>query len=152
MLDNTNNNIKQIKTSPRETYGDIYSNEYQDNIFSFDNKSYKPNIYDSRIISLKEIQRDFSAEPELSFNSNNEVIYNDTSSNNDIIYSKPIRSYIRNTREGLNSISIDISDKSSLSLNKILNQDKDISTYEKMENFKNWFMNNFMEILQTSAK
>lgn len=39
-----------------------------------------------------------------------------------------------------------------LILNKILNQDKDISTYEKMENFKNWFMNNFMEILQTSAK
>ena len=35
-----------------------------------------------------------------------------------------------------------------LILDKILNQNKDLSTADRIEDFKNWFMNNFMEIIQ----
>lgn len=35
-----------------------------------------------------------------------------------------------------------------LILDKILKQNKDINTYDRIEDFKNWFMNNFMEIIQ----
>lgn len=37
-----------------------------------------------------------------------------------------------------------------LILDKILKQNKEISTYDRIEDFKNWFMNNFMEILQNN--
>ncbi len=37
-----------------------------------------------------------------------------------------------------------------LILDKILKQNKDINTYDRIEDFKNWFMNNFMEIIQSS--
>ncbi len=33
-------------------------------------------------------------------------------------------------------------------LDKILTQNKDLSTADRIEDFKNWFMNNFMEIIQ----
>ncbi len=36
-----------------------------------------------------------------------------------------------------------------LILDKILKQNKDINTYDRIEDFKNWFMNNFMEIIQS---
>ena len=35
-----------------------------------------------------------------------------------------------------------------LILSKLLNQNKEISTYDRIEDFKNWFMNNFMELIQ----
>ena len=35
-----------------------------------------------------------------------------------------------------------------LILDKILKQNKDVTTYDRIEDFKNWFMNNFMEIIQ----
>ena len=35
-----------------------------------------------------------------------------------------------------------------LILDKILKQNKDLSTADRIEDFKNWFMNNFMEIIQ----
>ena len=35
-----------------------------------------------------------------------------------------------------------------LILDKILNLNKDLSTADRIEDFKNWFMNNFMEIIQ----
>ena len=35
-----------------------------------------------------------------------------------------------------------------LILDKILNQNKDLSTADRIEDFKNWFMNNFMELIQ----
>lgn len=35
-----------------------------------------------------------------------------------------------------------------LILDKILKQNKDVNTYDRIEDFKNWFMNNFMEIIQ----
>ncbi len=38
----------------------------------------------------------------------------------------------------------------SLILDKILKQNKDVNTYDRIEDFKNWFMNNFMEIIQSS--
>jgi hypothetical protein len=37
-----------------------------------------------------------------------------------------------------------------LILDKILKQNKDVSTYDRIEDFKNWFMNNFMEIIQNN--
>ena len=37
-----------------------------------------------------------------------------------------------------------------LILDKILKQNKEINTYDRIEDFKNWFMNNFMEIIQSS--
>lgn len=36
-----------------------------------------------------------------------------------------------------------------LILDKILKQNKDINTYDRIEDFKNWFLNNFMEIIQS---
>ena len=39
-----------------------------------------------------------------------------------------------------------------LILDKILKQNKDLSTYDRIEDFKNWFMNNFMEIVQNNDK
>jgi len=36
-----------------------------------------------------------------------------------------------------------------LILDKLLKQNNDISTYDRIEDFKNWFMNSFMEIIQT---
>jgi hypothetical protein len=36
-----------------------------------------------------------------------------------------------------------------LILDKILKQNKDVNTYDRIEDFKNWFMNNFMEIIQS---
>lgn len=39
-----------------------------------------------------------------------------------------------------------------LILDKILNQNKDIDTYDRIEDFKNWFINNFMEKLQSDTK
>ncbi len=36
-----------------------------------------------------------------------------------------------------------------LILDKILKQNKEINTYDRIEDFKNWFMNNFMEIIQS---
>ena len=35
-----------------------------------------------------------------------------------------------------------------LILDKILRQNKEVNTYDRIEDFKNWFMNNFMEIIQ----
>lgn len=35
-----------------------------------------------------------------------------------------------------------------LILDKILKQNKEVNTYDRIEDFKNWFMNNFMEIIQ----
>jgi hypothetical protein len=35
-----------------------------------------------------------------------------------------------------------------LILDKILKQNKEVNTYDIIEDFKNWFMNNFMEIIQ----
>ena len=37
-----------------------------------------------------------------------------------------------------------------LILDKILKQNKDVNTYDRIEDFKNWFMNNFMEIIQNN--
>lgn len=37
-----------------------------------------------------------------------------------------------------------------LILDKILKQNKDVSTYDRIEDFKNWFMNNFMEVIQNN--
>ncbi len=37
-----------------------------------------------------------------------------------------------------------------LILDKILKQNKDVSTYDRIEDFKNWFLNNFMEIIQNN--
>jgi len=34
-------------------------------------------------------------------------------------------------------------------LDKIRQQNKDIETYDRIEDFKNWFMNNFMELIQS---
>lgn len=39
-----------------------------------------------------------------------------------------------------------------LILDKILNQNKDLSAYDRIEDFKNWFMNNFMEFVQNNDK
>jgi hypothetical protein len=36
-----------------------------------------------------------------------------------------------------------------LILDKILKQNKDVNTYDRIEDFKNWFINNFMEIIQS---
>jgi hypothetical protein len=37
-----------------------------------------------------------------------------------------------------------------LILDKILKQNKDVNTFDRIEDFKNWFMNNFMEIIQNN--
>ena len=37
-----------------------------------------------------------------------------------------------------------------LILDKILKQNKEVNTFDRIEDFKNWFMNNFMEIIQSS--
>ena len=39
-----------------------------------------------------------------------------------------------------------------LILDKILKQNKEISTYDRIEDFKNWFMNNFMEIIPNAER
>jgi hypothetical protein len=37
-----------------------------------------------------------------------------------------------------------------LILDKIFKQNKEVNTYDRIEDFKNWFMNNFMEIIQNN--
>jgi len=38
-----------------------------------------------------------------------------------------------------------------LILDKILKQNKEVNTYDRIEDFKNWFMNNFMETIQNNS-
>jgi hypothetical protein len=37
-----------------------------------------------------------------------------------------------------------------LILDKIFKQNKEVNTYDRIEDFKNWFLNNFMEIIQNN--
>ena len=87
------------------------------------------------------------------FNKNHESKNSDLSNEEQNKITQSVNESIKNcyTNDKESSIQFSKKDKShQLILDKLLKQNKEISTYDRIEDFKNWFMNNFMELIQNT--
>jgi hypothetical protein len=128
--------FKQVDTSKvtGKTYLPIFINEALSNVYG-DNDKGEPNVYqafrNSDNLEEREDQSYYEMKVLKSSQTSFEDRYKSTNASSPLKFSSFTKYH-------------------QLILDKILKQNKDINTYDRIEDFKNWFTNNFMEIIQSS--